>query len=86
MKLYATVTSERATKGQGGEWLAIGIQNEDKETFAYINVPTLKPWDTHQKILVSYSGDYAVVELTDMHDTSNWKMSRNLKAKKEKAD
>jgi hypothetical protein len=25
MKLYATVTSERATKGQGGEWLDIEI-------------------------------------------------------------
>lgn len=25
MKLYATVTSERASKGQGGEWLDIDI-------------------------------------------------------------
>lgn len=32
MKLYATVTSERASKGQGGEWLDIKVTNSKKET------------------------------------------------------
>ncbi len=32
MKLYATVTSERATKGQGGEYLDIDIYTTTKET------------------------------------------------------
>lgn len=32
MKLYATVQSERATKGQGGETLEIVITGENKET------------------------------------------------------
>ncbi len=31
MKLYATVTSERATKGQGGEWLDIKVTDTNKE-------------------------------------------------------
>lgn len=31
MKLYATTTSERASKGQGGEYLDIVIYNEDKQ-------------------------------------------------------
>ena len=32
MKLYSTITSERATKGQGGnEYLIIKVLNEDKE-------------------------------------------------------
>jgi hypothetical protein len=36
MKLYATVTSERATKGQGGRTLDIKIQGENKEYLARI--------------------------------------------------
>lgn len=38
MKLYATVTSERATKGQGGEYLDIELKNELKICFASIKV------------------------------------------------
>ncbi len=38
MKLYATITSERATKGQGGEWLDINIKESRKVTFAVIKV------------------------------------------------
>lgn len=39
MKLYATVTSERASKGQGGnDYLVINITNEHKNLLAYIHV------------------------------------------------
>ena len=38
MKLYATVQSERATKGQGGQWLDIKIQGSHKEYLARIIV------------------------------------------------
>ena len=31
MKLYATITSERATKGQGGKKLDISVRDEEKE-------------------------------------------------------
>ena len=37
MKLYATVTSERATKGQGGnKFLAISVMNDRKQDIAVI--------------------------------------------------
>lgn len=38
MKLYGTVTSERASKGQGGEYLDIELKNELKIVFASIKV------------------------------------------------
>ncbi len=38
MKLYATVTSERASKGQGGKELDIQIKNEAGEAICSINV------------------------------------------------
>ena len=41
MKLYATVTSERATKGQGGKQLDIEIQNEQQRITHKINVRLL---------------------------------------------
>lgn len=40
MKLYATVTSERASKGQGGEWLDIEVLNEHQRIVARIEVRT----------------------------------------------
>lgn len=38
MKLYATVASERATKGQGGENLYINLKDDRGVTFAEIAV------------------------------------------------
>ena len=39
MKLYATITSERATKGQGGnEYLNINILGEKKEPLGHIRI------------------------------------------------
>ena len=38
MKLYATTTSERASKGQGGEWLDIEIMGHDKIVIARVLV------------------------------------------------
>lgn len=39
MKLYATVTSERASKGQGGnERLFVDVINEDREPIATVNI------------------------------------------------
>jgi hypothetical protein len=37
MKLYATVSSERASKGQGGKWIDINISGE-KQGIAVITV------------------------------------------------
>lgn len=38
MKLYATVTSERASKGQGGEWLEILISGADKKPIYQVDI------------------------------------------------
>lgn len=38
MKLYATVSSERATKGQGGQYLSINIVDEKQALIAHIKV------------------------------------------------
>jgi len=38
MKLYASVTSERATKGQGGEYLDIEVKGENKKTILELHI------------------------------------------------
>jgi len=38
MNLYATTTSERASKGQGGKWLDIEIRNVKKRLLSTITV------------------------------------------------
>lgn len=43
MKLYATVTSERATKGQGGKWLDIEVRNEKKRLLSMITIREKHP-------------------------------------------
>jgi hypothetical protein len=57
MKLYATTTSERASKGQGGNWLKIKICNEKEQELCRIyveminNQPVVQLWDMNQKML-----------------------------------
>lgn len=38
MKLYATTTSERASKGQGGKWLDIEVKDSNKRLIAVMKV------------------------------------------------
>ena len=38
MKLYATTTSERASKGQGGDYLEIAITEESKQPLWQVSV------------------------------------------------
>lgn len=38
MKLYATVTSERATKGQGGKYLNIEVRDDNRQVVAFLYV------------------------------------------------
>jgi hypothetical protein len=40
MKLYATITSERASASQGGKSLEINIKNEKRENAVHIVVDT----------------------------------------------
>ena len=70
MKLYATTTSERATKGQGGEYLEISITDKDKQPLWQVSISddtedyTIRIWNEQhnnflenkvQKIMVDYN-------------------------------
>jgi hypothetical protein len=60
MKLYATTKSERASKGQGGEWLEITVTDKDRNIlFAYTNK------DGIQAIGYKDGGAWVVDELTN---------------------
>jgi len=58
MKLYATITSERASKGQGGKYLNIKITNEKKETIALM-------WFEEKEAIISTREDISV-EVRDL--------------------
>lgn len=66
MKLYATVESERARKGQGGEWLDIEIKNGDKLCVALIKVRPDR--SNGQSITVWHDGKTDVA----VHKDSAW--------------
>ena len=85
MKLYATTTSERASKGQGGEYLDIGIMNEDKECFATINVRIIegtKDYDTRRIIKIWHNGLTEVQSYKNSGDTTE----KIIKGKKQKGE
>ena len=57
MKLYATVTSERASKGQGGnEWIEVELKVEDRVTpigyimLDYIGNEWIVKWKAHGSV------------------------------------
>ena len=58
MKLYAIVTSERASKGQGGnEFLDIEVSDENKRDFLKIRItPSSKSPDGDEQFLIAIHG------------------------------
>jgi hypothetical protein len=54
MKLYATVTSERATKGQGGKHLDIVING--RSPFPSVNVGIIPTDDEYCALTVKHDG------------------------------
>lgn len=84
MKLYATIESERAKKGQGGKHLNIDILDENKNLIAFISVlaqskrPTIKMYYNIELIdEPSVVGEYLSQALI---------MSGELKGKSQKGD
>lgn len=78
MNLYATITSERASKGQGGKWLKINITNAKKEKIISFDVSELQ-------------GDYLIQYKTGEGFNPDWdawwvQKLPTKKAKKQKAD
>lgn len=82
MKLYATVTSERASKGQGGEYIDIEIKDGEKLCFATIKVRTDK--QDGQSITIWHDGQTDVRAYKD----SAWNKEINdyRKGKKQKGE
>jgi hypothetical protein len=73
MKLYATTTSERATKGQGGNkeiLIDLKIENPERKRFAMLK-------------LTNYTDSF---ELAIMQNACDWQViKKEQKAKKQKA-
>jgi|GEM_PF-2852965 len=64
MKLYGTIKSERASKGQGGnDYLEIDIQNVKQDVMAKIRIEPTD--DTKAKMTLSYEKDYIEIKTTD---------------------
>lgn len=88
MKLYANVSSERATKGQGGNELKVLITNEQRENIACINAFYR---EVTQDILITFI-PLNCLELRGRYDEKvniNTKTKRyihELKGKKQKGD
>ena len=84
MKLYATTTSERASKGQGGEYLDIEIKNEYKEIVATIKIREVegaRGYDIRRTIIIWANG------LTQVHSYKADKSEmQELKGEKQKAE
>jgi hypothetical protein len=81
MKLYATVQSERATKGQGGnDYLFINIQDERKFSFGFVAV-SIDPKNFYPTIRVFSHGGLLHVSEHEMQEIQN---QAELKGEKQK--
>jgi hypothetical protein len=75
MNLYATITSERAMKGQGGnEYVKAIVRNEKQQCIAYI---TFKPDDTcHIEVIKDIKTNVEVVEWIGTNDDTRGKSQK----------
>ena len=84
MKLYATTTSERASKGQGGEYIDIELKDSEKICFATIKVRADRQ-DGHS-VTIWHDGQTS----TSTHKDSAWNKElsehRKQKGKKQKGE
>ncbi len=82
MKLYATTTSERASKGQGGnKYLKINVMNDKQEQIVYIEI---MPSDLHngKTSIVSYfSNKLAITEKYVLEDITKGKSQKGEKCR-----
>jgi cell fate regulator YaaT (PSP1 superfamily) len=65
MKLYATTTSQRATSGQGGDYLDIRITDEDKEILATLKVYTAEAYNADYMLIYTARGQKSFRQLAD---------------------
>jgi hypothetical protein len=82
MKLYAKVTSERATKGQGGnERLRIDIMNEQHGMIAYLHIIP-----TDAKPVVGFFPDIRQSYVVTSHEEFTAIVEQLRKGKKQKGE
>ena len=86
MKLYATITSERATKGQGGEYLDIEIMGHDKVTIARGKVRTSSEYGYLIEMFPVAYPDLLKIEIKGHGYKVTRKVSEAEKAKRQKGD
>ena len=76
MKLYATVTSERASKGQGGKHLTIDISGGNRLTVADMSIDTVD-----DKVIVTLDGyDPYLVSFEQFPTKTKGKKQKDLMA------
>lgn len=71
MKLYATTTSERASKGQGGnDYIEINITDEDKDLIATIGLKPKRFINDTYIVQIGYNGHFTSLKAHDMAEES----------------
>lgn len=92
MKLYATITSERASKGQGGKELDIEILNEKREVIASIKIDTdiqgkarmgvfYEEEKSHTPLVATMRGDHAKYRDSEQNYSDNGSKGNQQKDK-----
>lgn len=81
MKLYGTITSERATKGQGGnEYLLIDLLDENQNKFLQIHVTTAHSHarGEHKNIYIyNPKAEYVAISQTDFIEKEKGKRQKD---------
>jgi len=82
MKLYGKITSERASKGQGGKHLNIELSGEDKKTICEMSVDI----DKHNQVYITLDGYTPDVVFFNQFPCENCLENTEQKDKKQKSD
>lgn len=87
MKLYATVSSERATKGQGGnEYLEVNLYDEEQDIIATIGIKPKRFVNDTQVLQIGYNGHFTKIDAHDMAESGSdfWGVKDKTKGKQQK--
>lgn len=82
MKLYATTTSERASKGQGGEYLDIRLSGENKQNLGIITVR----YNSHKGYIINYANPLGMWNIALIKDNEFPTLKEEQKGKSQKGE
>ena len=89
MKLYATTTSERASKGQGGnDFIEINIYDEEQDIIAIIGLKPKRFINDLHIVQIEYNGHFTKVNEHDMAEILSdfWGVRDKSKGEKKKGE